>query len=222
MDSTALTNAELAQSTELSEPDPLTRHEVFVVRAAVVLSIWAALILCEMLQSRFFERGKISGGSMAERLLGVHLRVPCRDCEFVFYCSTRLNPIVAHKAVCPNCGFANRFDAKNMHDSDEVLIDRADQAIHRWDVVAFNPWEGLRTQMTLDEEDLVVKRVAALPGERVEIRNGRIYIDGMPAVPPPDLIDPSLCIPRPGVGMPPTPRLQTVQVQGFAPGRPPT
>jgi signal peptidase I len=48
----------------------------------------------------------------------------------------------------------------------------------RWDIVVFKTVEEDAIHQTL------VKRVVGLPGEEVQIRNGKVYIDGTPLVPP--------------------------------------
>ena len=48
---------------------------------------------------------RVSGGSMAGTLLGVHRQVVCADCGYAFPCDTDVRPM-APRAVCPNCGCA--------------------------------------------------------------------------------------------------------------------
>lgn len=59
---------------------------------------------------------------------------------------------------------------------EEVLIDKMSYhffAVDRYDVVLFTSGEG-------EEEKIYIKRVVGLPGEQVQIRDGRIYINEMP------------------------------------------
>jgi signal peptidase I len=63
-----------------------------------------------------------------------------------------------------------------------VLVDRATLAIRplqRWEVVVFDCPAAPR--------DWCVKRVVGLPGERVEVRHGEIWIDGAMAPTPPEV-----------------------------------
>lgn len=53
----------------------------------------------------------------------------------------------------------------------------------RWDIVVFNNVEPDA------EHPILIKRVVALPGERIHISGGRIYIDGEAVSPPPELED---------------------------------
>ncbi|MEM8779898.1 MAG: signal peptidase I, partial [Cyanobacteria bacterium P01_G01_bin.49] len=45
----------------------------------------------------------------------------------------------------------------------------------RGDVVVFNPTEALEAQ---DFHDAFIKRIIGLPGEKIEVKNGKVYIDG--------------------------------------------
>ena len=78
------------------------------------------------------------------------------------------------RAICPNCGCANNgIDLLPDLDGDRLLIDRS--AYHfrrprRWEIAAFrHPREASK---------IVIKRVAGLPGESVQIQNGDVYING--------------------------------------------
>ena len=115
---------------------------------------------------------RITGGSMALTLLGNHRDVICADCGFAFSCDAAALP--PGRAICPNCGCANGgMDLLPDLDGDRLLVDRS--AYHfrrprRWEIVAFrHPREANK---------IVIKRVAGLPGESVQIQNGDVYIDG--------------------------------------------
>jgi len=117
---------------------------------------------------------RISGGSMAETLLGRHRDVGCADCGFAFSCGTDVLPLVP-QAVCPNCGYAANQLESWLPDAagERVLIDRAAFSFRpprRWEIVAF--------RQSQQAEEILVKRVVGLPGESLEIRNGDIYVDG--------------------------------------------
>ncbi|MGK7957697.1 MAG: signal peptidase I [Crocosphaera sp.] len=45
----------------------------------------------------------------------------------------------------------------------------------RGDVVVFNPTEALKAQ---DFHDAFIKRIIGLPGETVEVKGGKVYVDG--------------------------------------------
>ncbi|MCE5267439.1 MAG: S26 family signal peptidase [Planctomycetaceae bacterium] len=116
---------------------------------------------------------QVVGGSMAPGLVGTHRAVVCGDCGFRFACGTDRHYFPA-TAVCPNCGYASN-DIGPLADvsGDRVLISPEAFAFRRprrWEVVA------LRRPSASDQ--IVLKRVVGLPGERVEIRDGDVYVDG--------------------------------------------
>jgi signal peptidase I len=119
---------------------------------------------------------RILSGSMAETLLGPHRRIVCGDCGFPFVCGSDF-PTFDFRAVCPNCGFAGN-DVRDWPEApgDAVLVHRSVfefRRPRRWEVVAFrNPARP---------RELAVKRVAGLPGEKVEIRDGCVYINDVRA-----------------------------------------
>ena len=132
----------------------------------------AAVFNAWLLQG-LFSPCRVTSGSMAETLLGVHRDVVCGSCGFRFACdaATRLT---TPRAACPNCGYLeNDLESLPALDGDRVLIDKAVFRVRpprRWEVVAFaDPRNAAQT---------AVKRVVGLPGETVQIRHGDVYIDG--------------------------------------------
>ncbi len=64
--------------------------------------------------------------------------------------------------------------------NDRLIIDKLSyhfQSPQRGDVVVFSPTEALKRQ---NFEDAFIKRVIGLPGEKVEIQGGRVYINDQP------------------------------------------
>jgi len=63
----------------------------------------------------------------------------------------------------------------NLHSDQRLVVEKVSYRLHgprRGDVVVFSVLQ--------QSEELLIKRVVGLPGERVEIRNGKVYIDGTP------------------------------------------
>ncbi|NDJ79332.1 MAG: signal peptidase I [Chloroflexi bacterium] len=61
----------------------------------------------------------------------------------------------------------------NFHTSERVIVDRISMVVtgpSRGDVVVL--------ESPTDPDDLLIKRVVGLPNETIEIRNGRVHIDG--------------------------------------------
>lgn len=142
----------------------------------------------------------ISTGSMAPTLPGFHKRATCPKCGIEFAIGTSddvgSTPAVAKAAfnggesivsrsqadslpsgahaVCPNCGFT-RVDISQIPQSqgDQLLVFKnayAFQLPRRWEVVVFrNPAEPMQAY---------VKRVVALPGEAIELKEGDVWING--------------------------------------------
>ncbi|MCG6158363.1 signal peptidase I [Rubinisphaera margarita] len=121
----------------------------------------------------------ISTGSMAPGLRGYHYRVECPDCRFPFaHTATEKGPGQESgddlRVACPNCHYDHiLLSDLPVNEGDQILVDK--QAFEwrpprRWDAVVFhNPQRPTETY---------AKRIIGLPGERVEIRDGDIYIDG--------------------------------------------
>lgn len=69
----------------------------------------------------------------------------------------------------------------------DYVIDYADERLwkgrepRRWDIVVFKTVDEKEPGMTL------IKRVVGLPGERIHIADGKIYVNGTEAEPPPEL-----------------------------------
>jgi signal peptidase I len=116
---------------------------------------------------------QVSGGSMAETLLGTHYEIVCVDCGYPFVCEANA-PLDRYQAICPNCGCAVQSPEPPPElAGDRVLIDKSAFTFrqpYRWEVIAFRrPVQG---------PPLAVKRVVGLPGESIRIRSGDVYADG--------------------------------------------
>ncbi|MCP4190630.1 MAG: hypothetical protein GY768_08370 [Planctomycetaceae bacterium] len=146
-----------------------------------VASRWALLILCLLLVSawlfpRLFVRGlvfpvRVVEGSMAPHLCGDHFQVHCPHCANFFRVDTRLPDDLF--LSCPRCQNRFEYEPVNPTPGDRVIINRWDgriSNIQRWDLVAVND--------PLNAKRLMVKRVVALPGERVSIEHGNVVVDG--------------------------------------------
>ncbi len=121
----------------------------------------------------------ISTGSMAPGLRGYHYRLECPDCRFSFaHTATEKRPgeesgTEPQRVACPNCHYDHiLLSGLPVNEGDQILVDK--QAFEwrpprRWDAVVFhNPQRPTETY---------AKRIVGLPGERVEIRDGDIYIN---------------------------------------------
>lgn len=62
--------------------------------------------------------------------------------------------------------------------NDRLIVDKLSYKFSspkRGDIIVFNPTKALEKQ---NFHDAFIKRVVALPGERVEIKNGKVYVNG--------------------------------------------
>ena len=140
--------------------------------AAALATLVAGVALRLALLDGWLRTVRIEGPSMAPVLCGTHLETTCSDCGVCFRVGRESVPETG-RLVCPNCGF-RAIDAfeQPVQAGDTVLIDRwplLARMPRRWEVVAYNDPH---------EPGAAVKRVAGLPGEKIEIRGGDLYADG--------------------------------------------
>ncbi|MEM8943907.1 MAG: S26 family signal peptidase [Planctomycetota bacterium] len=115
----------------------------------------------------------VSGSSMAPAFLGSHVAPNCPECEHCF--SVGAEFAVEWDAVtCPGCSKTEiSLEGLKLRWGDRLWVDRFTlqrRAPRRWEaVVARNP----RNAATL-----CVKRVVGLPGERVDLDDGDVRVDG--------------------------------------------
>jgi signal peptidase I len=68
----------------------------------------------------------------------------------------------------------------NQWEADKIIVDKLRYKFsqpQRGDIVVFSPTDELKREQY---HDAFIKRVVALPGEKVELRNGRVYINNKP------------------------------------------
>jgi len=164
--------------------EPL-RHSSLAIRHSLAPSRWrwtverlillavAAILLRTWYVEGLFVPCKVVSGSMADTLWGVHREITCLDCQYRFACGADVQP-TRPRAVCPNCGYAeNNLAAQPDIDGDRLLVDKAIFSLRpprRWELVAFrHPHRA---------SEVLVKRVAGLPGESIQIRHGELYVNG--------------------------------------------
>lgn len=113
----------------------------------------------------------VSSGSMAPALLGPHRTGRCSVCG-----QPLLSDAVdsgADAAVCPNCGWPGNPLVPGATAGDRLLVERASLSL--WPA---KRWEVLVMHCPDRADEYCVKRVVGLPGEKVEIRGGAVYING--------------------------------------------
>ncbi|QDU17717.1 Signal peptidase I V [Gimesia maris] len=159
----------------------------------LVLESMASLAIAVILFRTFAAEGyMISTGSMAPSLLGYHKQVTCPRCHYSFtygvayddsVSTSRVNdPSVEGQdfqqagqyATCPNCD-TNSIDLAQVprNEGDQLLVFKHAYYLKppaRWDVAVF--------QNPMKPTQAYVKRVAGLPGEAVQVKEGDLYING--------------------------------------------
>lgn len=135
-----------------------------------------ALILVGVLVARVFiaEAYIVPTGSMATTLLGSHRDLFCPNCGTRFALGLDADGATDGRPVCSNCGHSDLATARAVDSlGDRLLVQKytfAWRPPRRWEVAVFvGPGP---------EHEAYVKRVAGLPGEQVEIRDGDLWIDG--------------------------------------------
>ena len=137
-----------------------------VITATALLVTFAVVRVAHI--DGLLRRVTIDGPSMAPAWCGAHYDLRCADCGFSFRCDAEHVP-KNERAACPNCGYTEiPLEQSAIRPPQSVLIDRWPQlgrAPARGDVVSFHEPSG----------GLAIKRVAALPGERLVIREGDLF-----------------------------------------------
>ncbi len=142
-----------------------------VVHGGIFIFLAAALVETWLVQGLVIPC-RVAGASMADGLIGTHRNVECNDCGFPFVYSTDVPPTPS--VVCPHCGYRQKA-VDSLHDIEgqRVLIDRATfqmRSPRRWEIIAFRPQH--------QADQILIKRVAGLPGESLELQYGDVYADG--------------------------------------------
>lgn len=141
------------------------------VETVVVLAIMA-VVLHFFLVLGLIVPVIITSGSMAVDFVGSHRHVVCQDCGQPFDVGEEALP-TNMLAVCPNCGSSKNSLAELAPQSGHrLLVNRvafAQRDPRRWEVIVFD--------CPQKPGELCIKRVVALPGERLQIRDGNLYVD---------------------------------------------
>jgi len=131
-----------------------------------------AIVVAAIIKTFIIQVYIIPTGSMAPTLHGLHKNVVCQRCGYEFARGTKRD-YPAKEAICPICNKMNDVSGVRVSKGDKLLATNFIYQLknpQRWDPVIFkyprNPVKDF------------IKRLIALPGETLEIRNGDIYING--------------------------------------------
>ena len=144
-----------------------------------------AFVLAFLFRTFVMEAFRIPTGSMADTLMGAHLRLRCSQCGYRYdHGSDSAGPVrrssrsrARHaRTHCPSCGYERprpNSPAVPRSNGDRILVLKCTYQFFepkQWDVIVFkNP---------LEPQINYIKRLVARPHETLEIIDGDIYING--------------------------------------------
>lgn len=153
-----------------------------------------AFILAFVFRAFVMEAFRIPTGSMADTLKGAHFQLRCRQCGYKYEYGfvprrydlpedyvPRSGHLRSFPSRCPSCGnYQPVGGTMPVAYGDRILVLKCIYQFFepkRWDVIVFkNP-----TEPTIN----YIKRLVGLPGDKVQIIDGDIYINGQISRKPP-------------------------------------
>lgn len=159
--------------TNSAQPPSGPRHDGASTWRHGVEFVAVLLIGIQLLRAFGAEAYIVPTGSMAPTLLGEHLDYTCPNCQMRFALGTDADGLGGRPA-CPNCGLNELAGSSAVAGGgDRLLVQK-----YLFDLRAPRRWETVVFQNPVAPEEAYVKRIVGLPGERVLIRDGDIYING--------------------------------------------
>lgn len=151
---------------------------IYIAQSAVAAACLVAMKLLVL------EAFIVPTNPMAPTILGHHFVGRCPECGGnVIVTASRDaygEPEPIQQGICDECWSSQlvEVDYRMRHSGDRIVSSKLEQP-RRFDVVVY----------VLPEPPFpkLVHRLVGLPGERVTIRNGRLWIDGREVLPPPSL-----------------------------------
>jgi signal peptidase I len=172
---------------------PSKKHNLLIEFVNTLEWLVTAFMLAFVFRAFVMEAFRIPTGSMADTLKGAHFRLQCSECGYQYehgfvpenYLmrpeSVPNEPVVVvpprypqMQIKCPSCGYyIPPTEKRDVYNGDRILVLKCIYQLfepQRWDVVVFkNP---------LEPKVSYIKRLVGKPGEKLEIIDGDIYIDG--------------------------------------------
>ncbi len=174
----------VANSAKKKKSSESTHEEIQSVRETIE-SIVVAFILAFLFRAFVAEAFVIPTGSMAPTLMGAHKDTVCEHCgkqyqasasnEFDSNSGARTDSLVVG-SNCPTCRGINAYDLENnanhaSFSGDRILVSKFDYVLHnpaRWDVIVF--------KYPLNARMNYIKRLVGLPGEKLLVKGGDVYV----------------------------------------------
>jgi signal peptidase I len=157
------------------------------LKALLVVGLSSAVILgFELLTIRLVVQGfSIPTNAMAPTLKGRHFIAQCSECGGNVIVPADFDDMARKDApresgICEACFAVTEHleIISEVRSGDRILVNSLAEPA-RWDLIVFR-YPG-------DPNVTYVKRLVALPGESIEVRDGQIVIDGNPIDPPPEI-----------------------------------
>jgi signal peptidase I len=165
---------------QLTRPAAHRSHALGIALRTIVGFLLAATFVDAFLVSGLLFAARVTSNSMSPTLLGPHRAWNCRSCGRSFVRDLESFSAWQRAVDCTFCRAANETGEGIERPGQRVLVDRASLTLRppkRWEVVVLD--------CPVSPRDWCVKRVIGLPGERVEVRDGEVWIDGARAQTPP-------------------------------------
>jgi signal peptidase I len=160
------------------------------LRGLGVIAVTAcAIVTLQAIPIRFaFPCYTVPSNSMSPTVKGRHFIGVCPDCGSSTVVSSlggaadREAPEPAESGICTQCYRVSPATNvnKEIQMGDRIVANRL-ALPRRWDLVAF--------RLPSEPRVIYLKRLVALPGEEVEVRDGAIFINGQQLVPPPEIAE---------------------------------
>ncbi|MBI82229.1 MAG: hypothetical protein CMJ81_03450 [Planctomycetaceae bacterium] len=117
-------------------------------------------------------RFRAAGGSMAPFVMGPHSRSVCPDCRFTFSVGVDTS-VDLNDRICPNCG--NRFPVSG---AISILPGDPIRLLPYSKTGGPRRWDPIMLKTSQPPGSFTLKRIVGLPGERLVIRKGDVFING--------------------------------------------
>ncbi|GAB4137153.1 MAG: signal peptidase I [Planctomycetaceae bacterium] len=162
-----------------------SRHPKMDTRRESIESVVVAFILAFLFRTFEAEAFVIPTGSMAPTLRGRHKEIECEQCKYRFAIGASdeveqpgylLPNRRIEDAICPNCRYVTPGDIVRklpVFKGDRILVNKFPYEFgdpKRWDVIVFKYPEEPDTNY--------IKRLVGLPGEKLHIIQGDVYLEG--------------------------------------------